>query len=163
MTYSPDGRLEIADGMPCVVFERYLNHPVERVWAALTDPARVADWIGKQTLEPEVGGVWRIDFALGGAVTGEVVTIDPPHRLELIWREAWIPGDARLLWCLEPEGSGTRLRLEHRFPAGYDPREYVPGWHDFLVAFDEALEGHPTIWNEARKSISEAVFAAYSD
>lgn len=162
MNAVPDGRLETLDGMPSVVFERHLRHPVERVWAALTDPARVADWIGQQTLEARAGGAWGIDFAMGGSVTGEVVVIEPPTLLEVIWREPWLPGDARLIWRLTADGPGTLLRLEHRFPAGYDPGEYVPGWHDFLVAFEDALEGRATVWDEARKTISEAVFAAYA-
>lgn len=161
MSHVPDGRIETLEGMPTVVFERRLAHPVDRVWAALTDPERVAAWIGRQTLEPHPGGAWRIDFGMGGAVTGSVVAIAPPYHLELEWQEPWLPGVARLVWRLTPDGDGTRLRLEHRFPAAYDPGEYVPGWHDFLVALEDALEGRATTWDEARKAVSEAVFAAY--
>ena len=32
-------------------FERHLLHPVEKVWAALTDPAQLAQWLAPGEIE----------------------------------------------------------------------------------------------------------------
>jgi len=37
-----DGVVEQRDGRTVLRFERRLRHPIERVWAALTEPARLA-------------------------------------------------------------------------------------------------------------------------
>ena len=39
-----DGTLETIDGRPALRFERRLNHPVERVWRAITEPDELACW-----------------------------------------------------------------------------------------------------------------------
>lgn len=39
-----------------VRFERHYPRPVETVWRAITDPARLADWMGVSQVEPHVGG-----------------------------------------------------------------------------------------------------------
>lgn len=37
-----NGRQHTIDGRPALVFERYLAHPVERVWRAVTEPRELA-------------------------------------------------------------------------------------------------------------------------
>ena len=37
-------------------FERQLHHPVEKVWAALTDPAQLAQWLAPGEIELTLGG-----------------------------------------------------------------------------------------------------------
>ena len=39
-----------------VRFERHYPRPPEKVWRALTDPERLADWMGVSHVEPHVGG-----------------------------------------------------------------------------------------------------------
>ena len=71
--------------------------PVERVFAAWTDPAQVMEWFGPHgmknmlcELELRVGGTWRLQAeGLGTrrAVSGKYLEIDPPRRLVFTW--AW--------------------------------------------------------------------------
>ena len=50
------GRQEIVDGRPALRFERRLNHSVERVWRAVTDPAELARWfVSEVSWKPEPG------------------------------------------------------------------------------------------------------------
>src|ERR1700679_3555266 len=37
--------LQTIDGRPALRFERYLDHPVERVWRAVSEPAEVRRWM----------------------------------------------------------------------------------------------------------------------
>jgi uncharacterized protein YndB with AHSA1/START domain len=38
------GRLETVDDRPALRFERRLNHPVARVWRAVTEPDELERW-----------------------------------------------------------------------------------------------------------------------
>ena len=69
-----------------VTIDRTLAFPVERVWRALTDPAALTAWFWPRRFDPavevdlRVGGRYRIDGpAVGMAVSGEYVAVEPPH------------------------------------------------------------------------------------
>jgi uncharacterized protein YndB with AHSA1/START domain len=86
MTIAPTGRIELRDGEHVLVQTRELRAPVEDVWAAVTEPDRLARWIGSWTGDPESGSVlFRMLFE-GEEHAGETMEIrvcDPPHRLHL--------------------------------------------------------------------------------
>ncbi len=61
---SPYGTIETRDdGSYVLRFERRLRHPVEKVWTALTDPARIEEWWARAAvLELVEGGRARIEW-----------------------------------------------------------------------------------------------------
>jgi uncharacterized protein YndB with AHSA1/START domain len=71
--------------------------PVERVFAAWTDPAQFVEWFGPHGMKNthcefdlRVGGTWRLQAeGLGTrrALSGKYLEIDPPRRLAFTW--AW--------------------------------------------------------------------------
>jgi uncharacterized protein YndB with AHSA1/START domain len=71
--------------------------PIERVFAAWTDPSRFKEWFGPHgmknllcELDLRVGGSWRVLAEGRGtrrAVSGRYLEIDPPRRLVFTW--AW--------------------------------------------------------------------------
>ncbi len=70
-------------------FERRLDKPVEKVWAALTVAERVADWCGHAAeVDLRLGGVFRIVWPAGmGEMTGVIVALEPGALLEYTWFE----------------------------------------------------------------------------
>jgi uncharacterized protein YndB with AHSA1/START domain len=51
-----DGSVErTADGW-VVVFDRNIDKPPEKLWSALTDPERLANWLGDVEVDLRVGG-----------------------------------------------------------------------------------------------------------
>jgi uncharacterized protein YndB with AHSA1/START domain len=100
--------------------EAYYPHPPERVWRALTTPALLASWLMEsEDFAPVVGRRFRFRTApkpgFDGVVHCEVLEADPPRRLAYTWAGG---GSVRkrpttVTWTLHPEGSGTRLELEH--------------------------------------------------
>jgi hypothetical protein len=51
------GTLVDHDGRPAVCFRREYPHPVERLWAAITEPGELAHWFPSNVrMEPKVGG-----------------------------------------------------------------------------------------------------------
>jgi len=122
-----------------VHFTRHYAAPIERVWAALTEPERLARWLTDSTVVPGPGGRIAHDFGDGGICAGDVLTWQPPHVLEYEW---WFPQEGRTVLRFElaadPDG-GTRLALDHReLPEG-PARGYAAGWHAHLEAFAAEL------------------------
>jgi uncharacterized protein YndB with AHSA1/START domain len=126
---------------------RELGYPAERVWRALTDPAALAAWFWPQRFAPtaetdlRVGGRYRIDGpAVGMAVSGEYVTVEPPSKLVFTW--AWDGEDAGTLVTIEltPTAAGTELLLRHeRFADTVERDNHATGWEDCLDRLPEWL------------------------
>ncbi|MGE3285425.1 MAG: SRPBCC domain-containing protein [Pseudonocardia sp.] len=166
-----DGLVETTPDGPRLRFERHLAHPVERVWAALTDPARLRDWWGDAELTASAGTpfrlTWRNTDEAGQAaqLVGTVTRAEPPHLLVLdaLWGfsgsdEPGMP--TTLVWELVPEGDGTLLRFTNDVGMPETCLFAVAGWHLHLDALDALLAGgsldivHPEpVW--------EPIHAAY--
>lgn len=98
------------------------SHGIEDVWAALTDPNALAEWLMPTTFsEPEVGTKFRFQFdpeflSPTGIVDCEVVESDPPRRMTWSWQNRAREGakqapPMRVEWTLIPLEGGTRLEL----------------------------------------------------
>jgi uncharacterized protein YndB with AHSA1/START domain len=141
MTITQEGTHEqLEDGRHRLVFERRLNHPAERVWAALTDPREIEAWLAQAELEPRLGGrvqlVWlntdeNGNRYEGADATGTVTAFEPPRRLQLDTDRHGV-----LTWELEPDGDRTDLTFTVviALPDGQASGN-AAGWHvhlDFL-------------------------------
>jgi uncharacterized protein YndB with AHSA1/START domain len=116
--------------------EHVLRHPPERVWAALTDPAKMSRWLMPTDLRPVLGAKFTLDAGQWGIVHGEVLAIEAPRRLAIAWRNP--PLDTTVTWTLIPEGAGTRLVLDH---AGFDlddPRQRM-AWDGMRAGWQGAV------------------------
>jgi uncharacterized protein YndB with AHSA1/START domain len=130
-------------------FERRLDHPVERVWRALTEPGEIAAWLAvADPLELEEGGrvvlTWQNTDPDGNTAVarGTVSALDPPRLIEF---DTDIHG--RLRWELEPDGDGTALTFtaEVELPEEYE-LEVLAGWHIHLDHLEEVLDGGSIDW-----------------
>ena len=150
----PDGILQMIDGKPVLRFERRLNHPPEKVWTAITDPAEMAHWFPASIEFPgagfpaaEPGTPMRFSFSgtsagLGARYRdGQVLELDPPKVYAFRWF------DSVLRFELVPEGGGCRLIFSQAFSgAGTwgDPPSAVrnaPGWDRCLDTLTARLDG----------------------
>jgi uncharacterized protein YndB with AHSA1/START domain len=156
-TTTADGVVTKDDrGRDVIRFERRLAHPIDKVWAALTERGELIKWWGDATLDLIEGG----DFTLrwlntdeeGNAVAmnATISSLDPPRVLETIgvWAatsEGGEPVDERhavLRWELEADGDETVLRFTNVVELTDEERANVPGgWHYHLDALATALEG----------------------
>jgi uncharacterized protein YndB with AHSA1/START domain len=141
-----DGTLEKRDdGKAVIRFERRIGHPVERVWAAITEPAGMIGWWGDAEVDLREGGRFDVRW-LNTDENGDsahmhatISALDPPRLLEL-------DGDIHgvLRFELEPVdgGSGTRLRFSSTLELPEEFRTKVlAGWHTHLDALETALDG----------------------
>ena len=61
LSNAPLGEVTVSDDTLQIVFHRHLRAPVEKVWAALTTPERLADWFANAEIDLRVGGILRLD------------------------------------------------------------------------------------------------------
>ncbi|WP_239520787.1 SRPBCC domain-containing protein [Blastococcus saxobsidens] len=81
VTTTPDGRQRLE-------FERSWPDPVEDVWSALTEPDRLARWIGTFDGDRRPGGTGTFTMTHEDQPVGEPMTIEvcePPNRLVVAW------------------------------------------------------------------------------
>ncbi|MFD0277451.1 SRPBCC domain-containing protein [Kitasatospora sp. NPDC127111] len=95
--------------------DQFIAHPPSAVWRALTDPDLHAKWWAAGDVRPVVGHRFTLDMGPWGQQACEVLAVEPERLL----RYSFAPGslDTTITWQLLPEGTGTRLLLEH---AGFD-------------------------------------------
>jgi uncharacterized protein YndB with AHSA1/START domain len=78
------GSLRSADGRGVVRMEDRFDTDIDDVWWALTDPRRLARWIGEVEGDLRLGGEYRFRFfASGSEGTGRVEACEPPRHLLL--------------------------------------------------------------------------------
>ena len=130
-------------------FERHYKRPIEKVWAALITPERIADWwCADAEVEPRVGGRFHLAFRNGPhTMTGVITILEPPHRLTYTWTEAVAKGDSLVSWELFPQADGCRLVLTHTLPSGGETMDFLSGWHWHLDALVGALNGVAAVWD----------------
>jgi uncharacterized protein YndB with AHSA1/START domain len=145
------GTSETIDNKPALSFERHLDHPVEKVWRAVTDPEELAHWFPATVkLEAlEVGA--RMTFAFPEEMelptgSGEITECDPPRLLAYSW-DGFEEGVDHLRFELEPAagGEGCVLRFTHLLTASERASRDAAGWHVCLDRLAERLAGADTV------------------
>ena len=82
------GSLRSADGKGIVRVEDRFDTDIDDLWSALTDPHRLARWMGEVEGDLRLGGEFRARFfASGWEGTGRVEACEPPRRLLLTMRD----------------------------------------------------------------------------
>jgi uncharacterized protein YndB with AHSA1/START domain len=128
-------------------YRRRLDHPVERVWAALTDPDELVRWWGEvQAPILATGESYAISWLNEGpdgegvVMRATITELREPEVLE-------IHGDPHgsLRFELRPDGDATELLLQCTSPVPPEHRTSVQaGWHFHLDALATALGGGTT-------------------
>ena len=135
-----------------VRFERRLPAPPADVWAALTEPERIAAWLTDASFDPRQGGAVVFDFGDGGRCTGTVSVWDPPAVLEYGWD---FPDEEHSVvrWELVADGDGTRLTLTHRLLRPVTTPGYGAGWHAHLDQLAGHLSGTGVAWEDRYREL----------
>jgi uncharacterized protein YndB with AHSA1/START domain len=157
------GTVEQVGDEYAVVFERRLNHPIENVWLALTEPGAIEKWLAAaKVFEAHEGGTVELHWHKGSAEEGmraTITEIDPPRLLEWSGGPAGHPA-AACRWELQADGDGCLLTLTSRVPvdeidrrAADDPEMWSPpsmlaGWHLHLGYLADVLDGRRTEWED---------------
>jgi uncharacterized protein YndB with AHSA1/START domain len=96
--------------------DKFYPHPPQRVWAALTESAELAQWLLPNDFVPRVGHRFRLreqsrqgwsDF-----IEGEVIEVVPYRRLAYTWLAHPRLPQMTVRFTLHPVPGGTHLHLE---------------------------------------------------
>jgi uncharacterized protein YndB with AHSA1/START domain len=143
-----------------LVFQRRYRQSAEKVWAALTDPERLADWFATAEVDLRVGGIIRLGWEGQHRADVVITECDPPKTLA--WR--WRIGERNTLvrFDLTPQAGGCALTLTHSGLSLDGARDggVRAGWHAHLEALPDAMEGRATPW-ETKVAREQALAARY--
>ena len=146
---APDGVVTTSDSSRQLVLRRRYRQPVEKVWAALTTPERLADWLASAEVDLRVGGALRLSWNQGAYQADMRITVcEPPRALAWIWT---LGGrDTLVRFDLRAEGDGSELTLTHSNLSldGAHDGGVRAGWHAHLEGLPDAMEGRATTWDE---------------
>ena len=140
------GRIAAGEGR-AVKLRRTYGAPIEDVWDALTDPARIGRWFLPISGDYRIGGHYQFE----GNAGGEILACERPDRLRVTWvfGEVTSPADVSEVEVrLSPSGDdATVLELEHTaiVPedrwAEYGPGAVGVGWEQGLLGLALHLRG----------------------
>ncbi len=126
--------------------DQFLAHPPATVWRALTDPELHARWWAAGDVRPVVGHRFSLDMGEWGSQSCQVTAVEPERLLQYTFAEGRL--DSTVTWRLDPEGSGTRLFLEH---SGFDLDSPLG-----LQAYHGMGEGWPHVLAHLDKTLSSS-------
>jgi uncharacterized protein YndB with AHSA1/START domain len=152
------GSLRSAEGKGVVRMEDRFDTDIDDLWSALTDPGRLARWIGDVEGDLRLGGEFRFRFfASGSEGTGRVDACEPPRRLLLtmalgqpdedvieatltaaggqtilVWEERGMPLD-----LLAAYGAGVQVHVEDlaAYLAGRERCDADARWQELIPAY----------------------------
>lgn len=123
--------------------------PPEEVWASLTDPEVLAEWLMPNDFVPEVGA--RFTFVPDhptpweGDVSCEVLELVPCERMVWSWRTRGMNEPSRVEFELVPKRGGTELGFKHGGVADVPVAEGLEsGWPERLGGLEGALRRRAT-------------------
>lgn len=120
-----------------VRIERVLPAPIDEVFKAWTDPARMAKWLSpaghaEAEVDLRVSGRFRVAMIDGTTRiehTGEYLVVDPPGELSFTWRSPYTGSHPSVVTVsLAPQGEATRMVLTHRRLPDDQVRPHADGW-----------------------------------
>jgi uncharacterized protein YndB with AHSA1/START domain len=147
-------------------YERRLDHPVDRVWSALTEPDELRGWLAAaEGLGLREGGAIALRWLnvpddtseweekgveipegrdIAAPIRGTITKLDPPHLVEYETDEMGV-----LRWELRGEGGGCALTFTNtiELPEGHAPEQTLAGWHIHLDHLEMVLAGGEVDWS----------------
>lgn len=105
--------------------QRRIGHPPDHVWAAITNPDQLAEWMYPTDFDATVGKSFTLrppanpHANFDGTVRGQVLIADAPRSVAYTWNGGPVVGTVVRIRLAE-DGDSTQLELEH---SGFDVSE----------------------------------------
>ncbi len=117
------------------------------VFRYFVDPERMCRWKGIEAeLDPQPGGVYRVNVTGRDVALGEYREIVPDERVVFTWgwdgNEGLPPGSTTVEITLTPDGDGTVVHLRHYdLPTAEAAANHAEGWKHFFERLEIAAAG----------------------
>ena len=126
--------------------ERLYQHPIAKVWEAITEQKRISQWFIQADFKAQVGYQYKLTHE-STVVSGEVTTVNPVFHLMYTWKVNEDPTTTLVSWRLEEKGDKTLLTLEHTGLENYDAQtaptmfgHFSEGWEKCVEDLDQYLK-----------------------
>ncbi|WP_295122826.1 SRPBCC domain-containing protein [uncultured Chitinophaga sp.] len=137
-----------------LIVERVYDHPVQKVWTALSDRQQMKQWyFDIADFKPELGAEFSFtgeDGDLKFVHLCRITALEPGKKIAYTWTYEKYEGHSEVTFELFPEGDKTRLRLTHTglesFPdAKSFRRESFQGGWNYIIneSLTKFLDGAP--------------------
>ncbi len=155
------GSLRSADGNGIVRMQDRFDTDIDDLWSALTDPGRLARWLGEVEGDLRLGGEFRACFFVSGwDGTGRVEACEPPRRLLVTTRASGKRDEHVIEATLAADGGQTILVIETRGMPLDLLADYGAGWQVHVEDLAAHLAGRERCDIEARW---DELLPAYQD
>ena len=144
------------DGTYTVALTRLINHPISKVWDAITNPAQVAIWLGQMVMELKVGGDFSMKFYGDHPyqMQGIIKEIEAPTLLIYSWVPTGMPPNV-ITWRLK-EISPTQTELFLSFSNVTERATMAgTGWHMSIQYMIEVMDGTLTSYNWQQETFDD--------
>ncbi|MBB6670435.1 SRPBCC family protein [Cohnella nanjingensis] len=121
-----------------VRYVRHLKHPVEKVWAMLTENEKLSKWFSELSVDDlRVGGAIKFDLGDGNDKELEILELRTHEVLAYRWG-----GEDTVRFELYPEPAGCKLVLIEQVKqlTDHTPKD-LAGWHVCLDVIEALLDG----------------------
>lgn len=123
----------------CVVVEREIPYPPEKIWRALTQPHLIEEWLMKNDFKPVVDHQFKFS-GNWGAVDCQVMAVEANKTLSYSWGAHGL--GSVVTWTLTPTSTGTHLRMEQTGFRADQSQAYHgarAGWPRFIATLEQVL------------------------
>ena len=143
-------------GKGAVRMEDRYDTDIDDLWSALTEPKRLARWIGDVEGDLRLGGEFQARFTSSWEGPGRVDVCEPPRRL-LVTMEPGTEDETVIEAELVADGAQTRLVIEERgLPVSALPT-HGAGWQAHVEDLAAYLAGRePADWRTRWAELSPA-------
>ena len=128
--------------------ETHIAAPRASVFAFLTDPDKIVQWMGTEaTTEAHPGGMYLLKGVGSATARGTFREVVPVHRLAYSFgwegNEEVSPGSSLIEIDLIEQDGGTLLRMTHSgLPNATTQASHGKGWAHYLGRLTEVAAGH---------------------
>ena len=130
-----------------IELEIWIAAKPETVFAFLTDPTKLVQWLGREAmLDARPGGTFRVDVNGRDVVRGKYLEVERAKRVVFTW--GWEgdgdrvpPGSTTVEITLAPQLDGTILHLRHSGLPKRDRDAHAPGWGHYAARLKMVVEG----------------------
>lgn len=124
--------------------EVLFNHPIEKVWDAITKADEISTWFIPADFKAEKG--YKYTFTSlpnekGCTVISGEVKNAIPYLLIYTWIVAEMKTETTVTWELKTTSEGTKLVLEHSGIANYEGETAVAMFESFNGGWDNCISG----------------------
>ncbi len=127
-----------------IIKEKLFNHPIEKIWNAISKAEEISSWFIKADFKAEKD--YQYTFTSepnekGCTTINGIVKEANPYVLAYTWIVADTNIETTVTWTLEAIQGGTKLKLEHSGISSYAGDTAIAMFESFNGGWDNCING----------------------